>query len=67
MGAPLPGAGMELERLSDGGRLWLLLHLDGGEPKIPETQSKAVFIPNEAAKEQPEKCILMYLLSFLVF
>lgn len=64
---PLPGTGMELEQPSDGGRLRLLLHLDGGGCKIPETQSKAVFIPNEAAKKQPEKCMLMYLLPFLVF
>lgn len=64
---PLPSTGMELEQLSDGGRLRLLLHLDRGGCKIPETQSKAVFIPNKAAKEQLEKCMLMYLLPFLVF
>lgn len=45
----------------------LLPHRDLGAPKIPEIQWKAFFMPNGAAKEQPRKCILIDLLSFLVF
>lgn len=44
----------------------LLQHRDQGAPKIPEIQWKVFFMPNGAAKEQPEKCIFIYLLSFLV-
>lgn len=55
--------------LADGppGRSKADLHQDQGAPKIPEIRWKAFFMPNGAAKEQPEKCILIYLLAFLVF
>lgn len=45
----------------------LLQHRDQGAPKIPEIRFKAFFMPNGAAKDQPEKCVLIYLLLFLVF
>lgn len=44
-------------------------HWDGKVPKIPEIQSKAFFMPNEAAKEQLEKMyfnIFTVSFSFLV-